>query len=374
MPQEHQRGRAEAAVSSSKTDWVGRLNTALGEPVFITSQVSKQAGNNNTVLTSALNKAQSAGGPWFSDQQGSFHTWGPALFKALLIIPSDCFHSQLPSHLQQGKEQGLVAASPFPCWLCQAAAASLSLAFLSWNQKNSFTFQTPLPFRNSRPHPSQELASFPDSHQLLQPGYHLMGAAPPPWPVTSPISLIRSSETYNTIWKRCFQIEKNIPTGAQSQAGRQPCCAGWHAATQTQAGRGATGEPRVHWCTCSIPWQSTNPGIFSHSPLPPDAWRCREGRDNASRETGAGGPFAAISELIWSSQWWSSGMFIFRTRSARGAQGMKHTSVLVPQHRLLPPTATAIWNKSLSWDSSKVRSSRRNYFISFPLQASGIHV
>lgn len=79
---------------------------------------------------------------------------------------------------------------------------------------------------------------------------------------------------------------------------------------------------------------------------------CREGPDDASREMGAGGPFAAISQLGWSGWWWDFGTFILQTSPMRGAQGTEHNSLLVPQHRALPPT-TAVWSKSLGWDSSR---------------------
>lgn len=91
------------------------------------------------------------------------------------MVPSDSFHSQLPSHLQQGKEQGLGAASPFPRWLCQAASIGSRLPVLGLSEHKSIErlcFSTPpLTFRNSGPHPSRELASSPDSHQLPQPRY-----------------------------------------------------------------------------------------------------------------------------------------------------------------------------------------------------------
>lgn len=79
---------------------------------------------------------------------------------------------------------------------------------------------------------------------------------------------------------------------------------------------------------------------------------CREGPDDVGRETGAGGPFAAISQLGWSGQSWGFVMFVLQTSPVRGAQGMEHNSLLVPQHRVLPPAA-AIWSKSLIWDSSR---------------------
>lgn len=79
---------------------------------------------------------------------------------------------------------------------------------------------------------------------------------------------------------------------------------------------------------------------------------CREGPDDVGGETGEGGPFAAISQLGWSGWWWGFGTFILQTSPVRGAPRMEHTSLLIPQHRALPPAA-AIWSKSLSRDSSR---------------------
>lgn len=166
VPREHQHGRAEAMASGSKTGWAGHLTTALREPVFITPQVSGLAGNGYTALASALRKAESAGRPQFSGQRGSFYSWGPVLFQGLLMVPSKCFHSPLPSPPQQGKERGLVATSPFPRWLCQAASVSSRLPFLGLSQLKSMErlrFLTPTPsyFWKLWAPPSRKLPSSP---------------------------------------------------------------------------------------------------------------------------------------------------------------------------------------------------------------------
>lgn len=139
-------------------------------------------------------------------------------------------------------------------------------------------------------------------------------------------------------------MEGNSPTGARSQAGHQPCRAGRYAAARTNM----AGQPWVHWVgngmVWHILWQSTSPGIFNHSPLPPVMPEGRrEGPDDASREMGARGPFAAISQLGWSGWWWGFGTFIPRTSPMSSAQGTEHTSLLIPstQHpHPLPPSGT----------------------------------
>lgn len=195
------------------------------------------------------------------------------------------------------------------------------------------------------------------------------GAALPTRSITSPIALIGSSEIENTVLKSCFQMQKDIPTGARSQAGHQPCLAGRYAAARTRAVWGAT---RVHRAgkrrLCFIFWQSTNPGIPNYSPLPPMMPEgCREGAGDAGRETRAGDPVSAQLERMVLGLW-----HVHPPDIARAGNGA-HIPPRPPAQST-PTCPRHLQQNPRLGQQQRTGSGRRNYFISSPLQGSGIRV